>query len=95
MKTALISGITGQDGSYLTEILLKKDYEVHDIVRRSSSFNTGRIIHIIHDEQYKNKFFSLHGDITDLSNLNRLLEEFFHITFYIYKVKTFKGNSWM
>ena len=47
------------------------------------------------EKQYKNKFFSLHGDITDLSNLNRLLEEFFHITFYIYKVKTFKGNSWM
>lgn len=75
MKTALISGITGQDGSYLTEILLKKDYEVHGIVRRSSSFNTGRIDHIIHDEQYKNKFFFHHGDITDSSNLNRLLEE--------------------
>ena len=75
MKTALISGITGQDGSYLAEILLKKDYEVHGIVRRSSSFNTGRIDHIIHDEQYKNKFFFHHGDITDSSNLNRLLEE--------------------
>ena len=75
MKTALISGITGQDGSYLAEILLKKDYEVHGIVRRSSSFNTGRIDHIIHNEQYKNKFFFHHGDITDSSNLNRLLEE--------------------
>ena len=75
MKTALILGITGQDGFYLAEILLKKDYEVHGIVRRSSSFNTGRIDHIIHDEQYKNKFFFHHGDITDSTNLNCLLEE--------------------
>ena len=75
MKTALISGITGQGGSYLTEILLKKDYVVHGIVRRSSFFNKGMIDHIIHDEQYKNKFFFHHGDIIDTSNLNRLLEE--------------------
>ncbi len=74
MKKALITGITGQDGSYLAEILLKKGYKVHGIIRRSSSFNTGRIDHIIHDEKYKGNFFFHHGDITDASNLNRLLE---------------------
>ena len=75
MKKALISGITGQDGSYLAELLLGKGYEVHGIVRRSSSFNTGRIDHIINDEKYKDKFFFHHGDVTDASNLNRLLEK--------------------
>ena len=74
IKKALITGVTGQDGSYLAEILLEKDYEVHGIIRRSSSFNTGRINHIINDEQYKDQFFFHHGDITDASNLNRLLE---------------------
>jgi len=74
MKKALITGITGQDGSYLAEILLKKGYEVHGIIRRSSSFNTGRINHIINDEQYKDQFFFHHGDVTDASNLNRILE---------------------
>jgi len=74
MKKALITGITGQDGSYLAEILLEKGYEVHGIIRRSSSFNTGRIDHIIKDEQYKDQFFFHHGDVTDASNLNRLLE---------------------
>ena len=73
MKKALISGITGQDGSYLAELLLGKGYEVHGIVRRSSSFNTGRIDHIINDEKYKDKFFFHHGDVTDASNLNCLL----------------------
>ncbi len=57
MKVALITGVTGQDGSYLAEFLLDKDYEVHGIIRRSSSFNTGRIDHIINDEKYKNRFF--------------------------------------
>ena len=74
MKKALITGITGQDGSYLAEILLEKGYEVHGIIRRSSSFNTGRINHIINDEQYKDQFFFHHGDVTDASNLNRILE---------------------
>ena len=74
MKKALITGITGQDGSYLAEILLKKGYEVHGIIRRSSSFNTGRINHIINDVQYKDQFLFHHGDVTDASNLNRLLE---------------------
>ena len=75
MKKALISGITGQDGSYLAELLLQKGYAVHGIIRRSSSFNTGRIDHIISNEKYKNRFFFNHGDVTDASNLNRLLEK--------------------
>jgi len=74
MKKALITGITGQDGSYLAEILLEKGYEVHGIIRRSSSFNTGRIDHIINDEKYNEQFLFHHGDVTDASNLNRILE---------------------
>jgi GDPmannose 4,6-dehydratase len=75
-KIALISGITGQDGSYLTELLLRKEYEVHGIIRRSSSFNTFRIDHIYNNPEYLNKRFFLHyGDLTDSSNLNRLLEK--------------------
>ena len=74
MKKALITGVTGQDGSYLAELLLEKGYEVHGIIRRSSSFNTGRINHIINDEKYKDQFFFHHGDVTDASNLNRVLE---------------------
>ena len=75
VKKALITGITGQDGSYLAELLLQKGYEVHGIVRRSSSFNTGRIDHIINDESLKDRFFFYHGDVTDASNLNRILEK--------------------
>jgi GDPmannose 4,6-dehydratase len=74
-KIALITGVTGQDGSYLAELLLEKGYEVHGIIRRSSSFNTGRINHIINDEKYKDKFLFHHGDVTDASNLNRILEK--------------------
>ena len=75
MKKVLITGITGQDGSYLAENLLEKGYEVHGLIRRSSSFNTGRIDHIINDEKYKDRFLFHHGDVTDASNLNRLLEK--------------------
>lgn len=75
MKKALITGITGQDGSYLAELLLKKGYEVHGIIRRSSSFNTGRINHIINDDSLRDRFFFYHGDVTDASNLNRILEK--------------------
>ena len=75
-KIALISGITGQDGSYLTELLLEKGYSVHGIIRRSSSFNTFRIDHIYNNREYLNKRFFLHyGDLTDSSNLNRLVEK--------------------
>ncbi len=76
MKTALISGITGQDGSYLTELLLEKGYNVHGIVRRSSSLNTFRIDHLYNNPNLLNKRFFLHyGDLTDSSNLNRLVEK--------------------
>jgi GDPmannose 4,6-dehydratase len=75
-KIALISGITGQDGSYLTELLLNKGYIVHGIIRRSSSFNTFRIDHIYNNSKYINQTFFLHyGDLTDSSNLNRLVEK--------------------
>ncbi|NUN08297.1 MAG: GDP-mannose 4,6-dehydratase [Ignavibacteriaceae bacterium] len=75
MKKALITGITGQDGSYLAEILLKKGYEIHGIIRRSSSFNTGRIDHLYNDPEIMGKRLFLHyGDLVDTSNLNRLLE---------------------
>lgn len=73
---ALITGITGQDGSYLTELLLEKGYEVHGIIRRSSSFNTGRIDHLYENPEILNKKLFLHyGDLVDTSNLNRLLEK--------------------
>jgi len=76
MKKALISGITGQDGSYLTELLLKKGYEVHGIIRRASSFNTFRIDHLYKNPEILDKKLFLHyGDLTDSSNLNRLVEK--------------------
>lgn len=76
MKRALITGITGQDGSYLTEFLLNKGYEVHGIIRRSSSFNTKRIDYLFEDPKIGNKkLFLHHGDLTDSSNLNRLIEK--------------------
>jgi GDPmannose 4,6-dehydratase len=76
MKTALITGITGQDGSYLAELLLDKGYIVHGLIRRSSSFNTGRIDHLYNNPDiYDSKLFLHYGDLTDSSNLNRLLEK--------------------
>ncbi len=76
MKTALITGITGQDGSYLAEFLLEKGYNVHGIKRRSSQFNTQRIDHIYEDPHIDNQRFHLHyGDLTDSSNLTRILSE--------------------
>lgn len=75
-KVALITGVTGQDGSYLAEFLLEKGYEVHGIKRRASSFNTERIDHIYEDPHIDNKSFYLHyGDLTDTSNLTRLLSD--------------------
>lgn len=75
-KKALITGITGQDGSYLAELLLSKGYEVHGIIRRSSSFNTGRIEHLYQDFHSKNaKIFLHYGDLADSSALSRLLEK--------------------
>jgi GDPmannose 4,6-dehydratase len=76
MKKSIITGITGQDGSYLAEFLLKKGYEVHGIKRRSSSFNTQRIDHIYQDPHTDHQNFFLHyGDLTDSSNLTRILQE--------------------
>src|SRR6204780_5706566 len=75
-KIALITGVTGQDGAYLAEILLKKGYLVHGIKRRSSSFNTDRIDHLYHDLHDPNVKFKLHyGDLTDSTNLIRLVQE--------------------
>lgn len=76
MKSALITGITGQDGSYLTELLLEKGYKVHGIIRKSSSFNTGRIDHLYRNREILDKKLFLHyGDLVDTSALNRLLEK--------------------
>ena len=76
LKKALITGITGQDGSYLAELLLEKGYEVHGIKRRASSFNTQRVDHIYQDPHVDNQRFILHyGDLTDSSNLTRIIQE--------------------
>ncbi len=72
-KIAFITGITGQDGSYLAELLLKKNYIVHGLKRKSSSFNTERVDHLYYDKAYKNKFFLHYGDLTDRSSINSLL----------------------
>ncbi|MCW8886175.1 MAG: GDP-mannose 4,6-dehydratase [Motiliproteus sp.] len=75
-KVALITGVTGQDGSYLAEFLLEKGYEVHGIKRRSSSFNTERVDHIFEDPHTESQHFFLHyGDLTDTSNLTRILRD--------------------
>ena len=74
-KVALITGITGQDGSYLAELLLEKGYEVHGIKRRASHFNTSRIDHIYEDPHNNPNLYLHYGDLTDTSNLNRLLSE--------------------
>ena len=76
MKKALITGITGQDGSYLAELLLEKGYEVHGVKRRASSFNTDRIDHIYQDPHDPNPRFKLHyGDLTDSLNITKIIKE--------------------
>ena len=76
MKTALITGITGQDGAYLAEYLIEKDYFVHGIKRRSSSFNTERVDHLYQDPHGKDINFLMHyGDLTDATNLIRIIQE--------------------
>jgi len=76
VKKAMITGITGQDGSYLAEFLLKKGYEVHGIKRRASQFNTARVDHLYQDPHIENTRFKLHyGDLTDTSNITRLLSD--------------------
>lgn len=76
MKKAIITGITGQNGAYLAEFLLKKGYEVHGMKRRASSFNTQRIDHLYKDPYESHRNFYLHnGDITDSTNLIRIIQE--------------------
>ena len=76
MKTALITGITGQDGAYLAEFLLGKGYKVHGVKRRTSSFNTDRIDHLYQDPHIENQNFILHyGDLTDSLNLTKIINE--------------------
>jgi NAD(P)-dependent dehydrogenase (short-subunit alcohol dehydrogenase family) len=75
-RTALITGVTGQDGAYLAELLLQRGYQVHGIKRRSSSFNTGRIEHLYQDPHESDQRFILHyGDLTDATNLIRIVQE--------------------
>ena len=75
-KRALITGITGQDGSYLAEFLIKKGYEVHGLKRRSSSFNTQRIDHLYQDPHNPNPSLILHyGDLTDSTNIIKIIQE--------------------
>ena len=75
-KVALITGITGQDGSYLAEFLLEKGYIVHGVKRRASSFNTDRIDHLYQDPHINHRHFVLHyGDLTDSSNLTRIIQQ--------------------
>ena len=75
-KVALLTGVTGQDGSYLAELLLEKGYLVHGIKRRASSFNTQRIDHLYRDQHENNVNFKLHyGDLTDATNLIRIIQE--------------------
>ena len=81
MKRALITGITGQDGAYLAEFLLAKGYEVHGIKRRASSFNTDRIDHLYQDPHESGRRLFLHyGDLTDATNLIRILQQVFFDT---------------
>ena len=84
MKVALITGITGQDGAYLSEFLLNKGYIVHGIKRRSSLFNTDRIDHLYQNPQIENKNFILHhGDMTDSTNIVRLIKKYHQMKYII------------
>ena len=75
-KVALITGISGQDGSYLAEFLLSKDYLVHGVIRRSSTINTGRLNHIYEDPfKNKKKFFLHYGDLSDTSFIDRIIDK--------------------
>ena len=94
-KVALITGVTGQDGSYLAEFLLEKGYEVHGIKRRASSFNTERVDHIYQDPHTCNPKFHLHyGDLSDTSNLTRILREVQPDEVYNLGAQSFVGTSW-
>ena len=82
-KVALLTGITGQDGSYLSELLLEKGYQVHGIIRRTSTFNTDRIDHLYTDPHNPDAKLRLHyGDLTDGTTLRRILEAIQHVEIY-------------
>ncbi|MDH4127438.1 MAG: GDP-mannose 4,6-dehydratase [Spirochaetota bacterium] len=94
MKKVLVTGITGQDGSYLAELLLEKDYEVHGIIRRSSTFNTSRINHIYQDPHVNNcKLFLHYADLSDSSGLSRLIEKVQPIEIYNLAAQSHVGVS--
>ena len=80
---ALITGITGQDGYYLTEFLLNKGYEIHGTVRRSSSFNTQRIDHLIGNEEYQDRLYLHYSDLLDSASISSLIEKFSQTKFII------------
>ena len=94
-KVALITGITGQDGSYLAELLLEKGYEVHGMIRRSSSFNTDRIDHLYKDPHLNGVRLFLHyGDMSDSSSLNRIVEKIEPSEIYNLAAQSFVPTSW-
>ena len=92
-KKALITGITGQDGSYLAEFLLKKKYIVHGIKRKSSSFNSSRIDHIYDDKAYKNKFFLHYGDLLDANSLTKIINKIRPDEIYNFAAQSHVGVS--
>ena len=93
LKTALITGITGQDGSYLAEFLLKKNYIVHGIKRKSSSFNTSRIDNIYENKKFKNRFFLHYGDMVDVESLNNILRKIKPDEIYNFAAQSHVGVS--
>jgi GDPmannose 4,6-dehydratase len=93
LKKALITGITGQDGSYLAEFLLKKNYIVHGIKRKSSSLNSQRIDHIYNNKKYKNKFFLHYGDLLDANSLNTLISKITPDEIYNFAAQSHVGVS--
>ena len=93
LKTALITGITGQDGSYLAEFLLNKNYIVHGIKRKSSSFNTSRIDHIYENKKFNNRFFLHYGDMVDVESLNNILRKIKPDEIYNFAAQSHVGVS--
>src|SRR5258706_15375628 len=99
-KKALITGITGQDGSYLAELLLSKGYEVHGIIRRASTFNTGRLDHIYSDPHVSKTMLKLHyGDLSDASAMARLIgkvapEEIYNVVAQSHVRESFEGPEY-
>ena len=93
IKKALITGVTGQDGSYLAEFLLEKKYIVHGIKRKSSSFNTQRIDNIFNNKKYKKNFFLHYGDLTDANSINVLVKKISPDEIYNFAAQSHVGIS--